>query len=226
MPSCALLTLRAGGEGAKKGKEHGLRLIVVDKHGVVRGSYLGLKPNTGDAEADAVFFENDMRHLRRQVDSLLEPERPAFLPRDVPAFNAALNGLSAALMLVGFACIRQRWVRMHAACMLTAIAVSAVFLTSYLYFHLIIKEGRPTRFADQAPDAPVWVGNLYLTVLISHTILAIPAAPLALVSAYFGLRGKILRHVRLVRFTFPIWLYVSLTGVVVYWMLYRLYPSS
>ena len=73
---------------------------------------------------------------------------------------------------------------------------------------------------------PHGVGTLYYTILISHIILAIPTVPLALVSAYLGLRGRILGHVRLVKWTFPIWLYVSVTGVVVYWMLYRLYPAT
>ena len=141
---------------------------------------------------------------------------------DFPAFNATLNAVSGGLLVLGYLCIRRRWVRVHAAFMLSALAVSAVFLSSYLYFHLVIKRGVETRFADQAPYAPAWVGYLYYTILISHIILAIPTVPLALGSAYLGLRGRILGHIRLVKWTFPIWLYVSITGVVVYWMLYRL----
>jgi uncharacterized membrane protein YozB (DUF420 family) len=72
--------------------------------------------------------------------------------------------------------------------------------------------------------APAWVGYLYLAILGTHTLLAVPTAPLALVTAYRGLRGRLARHVRLARWTLPIWLYVSITGVVVYLMLYRLYP--
>ena len=93
------------------------------------------------------------------------------------------------------------------------------------FFHVVIKQGVPTYFEDRAPDAPRWVGYLYKTILYSHIFLAVPTVFLALISAYLGLRGRILGHVRLVKWTFPIWLYVSITGVVVYWMLYRLYPS-
>ena len=110
--------------------------------------------------------------------------------------------------------------------MLSAVAVSAVFLASYLYFHLVVRQGRATRFTDQCPDAPAGSATCTWTILGTHTVLAIPTAPMALASAYLGLRGKILAHVRLVKWTFPIWLYVSVTGVVVYWMLYRLYPAS
>lgn len=144
---------------------------------------------------------------------------------DLPAFNATLNAISGGLLALGYLAVRRRWVRVHAAFMLSALAVSTVFLASYLYFHLVVKRGVETRFADRAPDAPGWVGTLYYTILVSHIILAIPTVPLALVSAYLGLRGRIRSHVRLVKWTFPIWLYVSVTGVVVYWMLYRLYPE-
>jgi protein SCO1/2/putative membrane protein len=213
------------GEGAKKVRDHALRLIVVDKKGTMRGSYIGLKPTTGDPAADDEIFDKEMKHLRRQVKALSPPELPAFMPRDVPAFNATLNAISGCLLVLGFFCIRLRWVRLHATLMLSAIAVSALFLASYLYFHLVIRGGQETRFADQAPDAPASVGYLYYTILISHIILAIPTVVLAPTAAYLGLWGKILGHVRLVKWTFPIWLYVSVTGVVVYWMLYRLYPG-
>lgn len=206
--------LRAG-EGARAAKDHALRLVVVDKQGKMRGSYIGLKPTTGDSGADDELFDNEMKRLRQKVNSLASP---AILP----AFNATLNALSGCLLVLGYLSVRRRWLRIHAAFMLSALAVSTVFLASYLYFHLVIKRGVETRFADQAPDAAAWVGYLYYTILISHIILAIPTVPLALGSAYLGLRGRILGHIRLVKWTFPIWLYVSITGVVVYWMLYRL----
>ena len=213
--------IRAG-KDAKATREHALRLVVVDKEGTMRGSYLGMKPATGDTGADDEIFDKEMKRLRRQVKALSPPEMPAFMPRDVPAFNATLNAISGCLLVLGFFCIRLRWVRIHATLMLSAIAVSALFLASYLYFHLVIRGGQETRFADQAPDAPASVGYLYYTILISHILLAIPTVVLAPTAAYLGLRGKILGHVRLVKWTFPIWLYVSITGVVVYWMLYRL----
>ena len=109
--------------------------------------------------------------------------------------------------------------------MLSALAISAVFLASYLYFHLVVRGGEPTYFKDRAPDAPDWLRHLYAAILLSHTALAIIVAPLALFTAYQGLRDRLVRHVRIARWTLPLWLYVSLTGVVVYWMLYRLYPS-
>ncbi len=200
---------------------HAQKLVVVDRHGKVRGYYDGIKdPSYPDEEG----FEQGLRKLKRQVDELLVPDLPAWMPGDFPAFNATLNGLAAVLIFTGWVAIRQRLVRLHILCMLSALLVSAVFLASYLFFHLVLKGGQPTRFSEQAPDAPVWVAYLYHGILISHTLLAVVATPLALVSAFLGLRNRLAGHVRLARWTLPIWLYVSVTGVVVYWMLYRLYP--
>lgn len=144
-------------------------------------------------------------------------------PESFPGLNATLNGIAAVLLLLGYAAIRAKLWRLHAACMLTALGVSAVFLTSYLYYHFVIKEGRETRFEAQAPGAPDWVRYLYFAVLGTHVPLAIVTVPLALFVAYQGLRGRFDRHVRVARWTLPVWLYVSVTGVAVYWMLYRLY---
>jgi uncharacterized membrane protein YozB (DUF420 family) len=145
-------------------------------------------------------------------------------PTDLPSLNAALNTTCAVLLLAGYLAIRTRRVVLHKACMLTALGVSAAFLASYLYYHFAVKSGEPTRFSDRAPNAPPWVGWLYLAILLTHTLLAVVVAPLALFTAWQGLRGNLKRHVRIARWTLPIWLYVSVTGVVVYWMLYRLYP--
>jgi len=143
-----------------------------------------------------------------------------------PGLNATLNGLSGLLLVVGYLAIRRRLVTLHKACMLAALAVSALFLASYLYYHFVVKQQVATRFADRNPDAPPSVAGLYYVLLASHTALAAAVAPLALVTAYLGLRDRLKRHVRIARWTLPIWLYVSVTGVVVYWMLYRLYPAS
>jgi uncharacterized membrane protein YozB (DUF420 family) len=89
----------------------------------------------------------------------------------------------------------------------------------------VVRQWQPTRFRDNAAEAPEWVALLYLGILLTHTVLAVVAAPLALVTAYLGLRDRYRRHMRIARWTLPIWLYVSVTGVVVYWMLYRLYPT-
>ena len=145
---------------------------------------------------------------------------------DFPALNATLNGMAGVLIVAGYACVRRRLYRAHAACMLTALVVSAVFLASYLYYHLVVKQGIATRFQDQAPYAPDWVRYLYYTILTSHTLLAATVAPLALFTAWQGLQGRLDRHVRIARWTLPVWLYVSVTGVVVYWMLYRLYAPA
>jgi uncharacterized membrane protein YozB (DUF420 family) len=144
-------------------------------------------------------------------------------PESFPGLNATLNGIAAILLLLGYAAIRSKLWRLHAACMLTALGVSVVFLASYLYYHLEIRHGQATRFEDQAPSAPDWVRVVYLTILLSHTLLAVVTPPLALFTACQGLRGRFDRHVRVARWTLPVWIYVSVTGVVVYWMLYRLY---
>ncbi len=145
---------------------------------------------------------------------------------DFPALNAALNAGAGVLLLAGYACVRARRFRAHAACMLSALGVSAAFLASYLYYHVVVKHGVSTSFRSQAPDAPEWVPYVYYSVLLTHTVLAAVTAPLALYTAWQGLRGRIRRHERVARWTLPIWLYVSVTGVVVYWMLYRLYAPD
>jgi uncharacterized membrane protein YozB (DUF420 family) len=142
-----------------------------------------------------------------------------------PGLNATLNGLSALLLVVGYLAIKRRLVALHKAMMLAALFVSAVFLASYLYLHLVIRQGAVTHFAEQNPSASPAVARLYAGLLLSHTVLAATVAPLALITAGLGLADRLRGHVRLARWTLPIWLYVSVTGVVVYWMLYRLYPS-
>ncbi len=142
---------------------------------------------------------------------------------DFPLLNASLNAAAGVLLVAGYIAVRRRRIALHKACMLAALAMSAVFLACYLYYHLAIQQGKPTRFSERAPEAPAWVARLYLSILLSHTILAAAAAPLALRVVYLGLRDRLQQHVWLARLTLPIWLYVSITGVVVYWMLYRLY---
>jgi putative membrane protein len=140
---------------------------------------------------------------------------------DLPSLNALLNATCAVLLVSGYLAIRRGAVILHKTLMLTALAVSVLFLTSYLYYHFAIKHGEPTRFSGEG-----WPKTVYLAILLSHTVLAAVAAPMAVTTAYFGLRGRLDRHIRLARWTLPIWLYVSVTGVVVYWMLYQLYAPS
>jgi uncharacterized membrane protein YozB (DUF420 family) len=94
-----------------------------------------------------------------------------------------------------------------------------MLLACYLYYHIEVKGGQPTRFSGEG-----WVRALYFTILGTHTLLAAVITPLALYTAYLALGRRWTRHIRFARWTFPVWLYVSITGVVVYWMLYHLYP--
>ncbi|HEY0079720.1 MAG TPA: DUF420 domain-containing protein [Pyrinomonadaceae bacterium] len=135
----------------------------------------------------------------------------------LPHINALLNATSALLLLAGFFFILRRRVRAHLTCMIGALAVSALFLVSYLFYHY---NHGSTRFTGQGFIRPV-----YFVILISHTILAALIVPLIIVTVRRALRGDFGRHMRLARWTFPLWLYVSATGVVVYLMLYQLYPS-
>jgi uncharacterized membrane protein YozB (DUF420 family) len=146
-------------------------------------------------------------------------------PDDLPSVNAALNSTCVVLLIGGYLAIRRRLVAVHKVLMLSALGVSGLFLASYLYYHFGFKGGQPTYFSEKAPDAPHWVGILYGAILLTHTVLAAIVAPLALFTAYLGVRGRLARHKKVAHWTLPIWLYVSVTGVVVYWMLYRLYPS-
>jgi len=138
---------------------------------------------------------------------------------DLPALNAALNATSAVLIVLGFLAIRRKQVLMHQRCMIAAVIVSGLFLASYLYYHFAVRG--VTYFAYSG-----WVRLLYFFVLDSHILLAIVVIPLVLTTAWLGWRNRLASHVRLARWTLPIWLYVSLTGVLVYWMLYHLYPPT
>src|SRR5262249_31899330 len=140
-------------------------------------------------------------------------------PEDLPSINALLNGTSGLLLTVGYAAVRRRWLRLHAACMVAALGVSVIFLASYLYYHIVIRQGQPTRFTGEGE-----VRVVYFTILFSHTVLAAVVAPVGLSRGYGAGGGGWDGHVRFARWTLPLWLYVSVTGVVVYWMLYRLYP--
>jgi len=198
--------------------DHSTHLVVVDRDGNIRGYFWGLAPTNGGAASEEV-FEEDLRKLRETVRQL------STRPIDFPLLNASLNGAAGVLLILGYLAVRRRRIALHKASMLTALVVSGLFLACYLYYHLAIQQGRPTRFSERAPSAPLWVGSTYLVILGSHTILAAVVAPLALYVSYQGLRNRIERHVWLARWLLPVWLYVSVTGVVVYWMLYRLYPS-
>ena len=132
----------------------------------------------------------------------------------LPAVNATLNSISAVLLVSGFVLVRRGRVAQHRLCMLAAFATSMLFLVSYLVYHAQVGS-QP--FTGQGP-----IRIVYFTVLISHVTLAALIPPLALVTLRRGLRRDDVRHVAIARWTLPIWLYVSVTGVVVYWMLYQM----
>lgn len=192
---------------------HSPRLVLVDQRGHIRGYFDG---RSVDDEGQPV---KEVSRLKRAV-AVLRGGLDVWLP----AINAVLNSTCAMLLVLGYVLVRARHVAAHKVCMIAALLVSAVFLASYLYLHFVVLEGKATRFAERAAEAPSWVANVYYGVLLSHTILAVVVTPMALVTAYLGLRDRVARHVRIARWTLPLWLYVSVTGVVVYWMLYRLYP--
>lgn len=135
---------------------------------------------------------------------------------DLPALNAALNGISALLLASGYLCIRRQRVTAHKVCMGSAFVTSTLFLISYLTYHYHVGS---VPFGGRG-----WIRAAYFTILISHTILAATIVPLALVTLSRALRRRFSKHVRVARWTLPLWLYVSVTGVVVYWMLYHLSP--
>jgi putative membrane protein len=134
--------------------------------------------------------------------------------RDLPTLNAVLNALSAGLLLWGYVLIRSGRREAHRRAMLAAVSCSAVFLVSYLTYHAQVGSVRFTRTGT--------IRTVYLTILLTHTVLAAAILPLVLVTLRRAWRGDFARHRALARVTLPLWGYVSVTGVVVYWMLYRL----
>ncbi|MGI8966800.1 MAG: DUF420 domain-containing protein [Limisphaerales bacterium] len=137
---------------------------------------------------------------------------------DLPAVNACLNGLSAVFLFVGYIFIRQKNMRDHRNCMIAAFVTSTIFLISYLYYHAHV--GR-TVFKN-----PEWFRPIYLTILFTHTVLAVVIVPLVLVTLNRGLKARYELHKKIARWTWPLWMYVSVTGVVVYLILYQIFPQE
>ena len=138
--------------------------------------------------------------------------------RDLPALNATLNGISACFLILGFIFIKRRNITAHKRCMLMAVTTSTLFLISYLTYHA--KVGH-TVFKN-----PEWFRPYYLALLATHLVLAIAIVPLVLLSLRWAFTDQVERHKRLARWTWPIWVYVSITGVVIYFLLYHLFPQS
>jgi len=137
---------------------------------------------------------------------------------ELPVVNAVLNGTAAVLIGGGVYLIKTGRQRAHRAAMIAAFVSSSMFLVSYLYYHFAILHGHPTHF-----PVPGWPRRIYLSILLTHTVLAAVVVPLVLITLTRGLKGRFDRHRAIAHWTYPIWLYVSVTGVVIYVMLYRIY---
>lgn len=135
----------------------------------------------------------------------------------LPHLNACLNATSFVLLAAGYFFIRSGKVAAHRACQISALCVSILFLASYLTYHF---NHGTTRFQGTGLSRPI-----YFTILTSHTILAVVIVPLVVVTFYRAFRMDFVKHRRIARITLPLWLYVSITGVIVYLMLYQIYPS-
>ncbi len=143
---------------------------------------------------------------------------------DLPFINATLNGLSAMFLAAGLVAIRRQNKIAHRNCMLAAFFTSAVFLACYLTYHIylaaVLHLG-PTRFVN-----PAWFRPIYLTILFSHTMLAAAIVPMILLTLYRARKAQFAEHKQIARWTWPLWLYVSITGVVIYWLLYVKFPQA
>ena len=142
---------------------------------------------------------------------------------DLPAVNASLNALSAIFLTAGFIFIRQKKIIAHRNCMISAFCTSVVFLICYVIYHsyryYVLHVG-PTRFEN-----PSWFRPIYLTILLTHTVLAVTIVPMILITLSRALREKFDKHKKIGRWTWPLWMYVSVTGVIVYWLLYIKFPQ-
>jgi uncharacterized membrane protein YozB (DUF420 family) len=133
---------------------------------------------------------------------------------DLASLNAALNSVSAVFLALGFVFIRKRQISRHKTCMLVAFLASTLFLISYILYHYHV--------GSVTFQGAGWIRPVYYTLLLSHIVLAAAIVPMALVTLGRALKGNFILHRRLARWTLPLWLYVSVTGVMVYWMLYHL----
>lgn len=136
----------------------------------------------------------------------------------LPHFQASCNAITTVLLLAGFYFIKQGNKDVHKACMLSGLLVSALFLASYLTYHYLVGT---FKFAGQGP-----VRALYFFILTTHTVLAIAALPMIIMTLFRAFKGNFEAHKKIARWTLPVWLYVSVTGVIVYWMLYHIYPGG
>jgi uncharacterized membrane protein YozB (DUF420 family) len=143
---------------------------------------------------------------------------------DLPAVNASLNGLSVVFLTAGFVFIKRGNKITHRNCMIAAFCTSVIFLACYLTYHtwlaVVLHQG-PTRFLN-----PPWFRPIYLTILLTHTILAIVIVPMILTTLWRAKMERFETHKKIARWTWPLWMYVSVTGVVVYLLLYQIFPQK
>jgi uncharacterized membrane protein YozB (DUF420 family) len=137
---------------------------------------------------------------------------------DLPAVNAMLNGLSAILLTAGYICIKRGNKPAHRNCMIAALTTSVLFLACYLTYHFTVKV--VTRFVE-----PQWFRPVYLTILLTHTVLAVAIVPMVIMTLSRALRERFDAHKRIARWTWPAWMYVSVTGVIIYLLLYQIFPQ-
>ena len=190
------------GQGAEE-VAHSSKLALVDRGNQVVGYFNADDP----VEVEALITR------ARRLDSVLASI--------LPTWNAALNGACGLMLLIGWTQIRGGRVKAHAACMVTALGLSAVFLASYLYYHFGVVHG-----SVAFPHEGRGVRMTYFTILLSHTVLAAVMVPMIVMTVWLAWQRRFAAHARMAGLTFPIWVYVSLTGVVVYWMLYRMPVTS
>jgi uncharacterized membrane protein YozB (DUF420 family) len=138
---------------------------------------------------------------------------------DLPAVNATLNGLSAFFLACGFVCIKRGHKNAHRNCMMAAFCTSVIFLGCYLTYHALVKT--VTHFTD-----PAWFRPIYLAILLTHTLLAVVIVPLILVTLNRARKQQFAAHKKIARWTWPLWMYVSVTGVVIYLLLYQIFPQK
>jgi len=143
---------------------------------------------------------------------------------DLPAVNATLNGLSALLLAAGFVSIKRGNKIAHRNCMIAAFTTSTIFLACYLTYHgylgFVLHQG-PTRFLE-----PKWFRPIYLMILLTHTVLAVIIVPMIFMTLYRARKQRFEAHRKIARWTWPLWMYVSVTGVVIYLLLYKIYPQA
>ncbi len=154
--------------------------------------------------------------MQQKVVESLESQRMTFA--DLPAINACFNALSTALLTVGYVLIRRKNKAAHRTCMIGALASSALFLAGYLTYHFTIRT--VTRFHE-----PAWFRPIYLAILLTHTVLAVVIVPMVLITFVRAWRERFDAHRRIARWTWPLWMYVSVTGVVIYLLLYQIFPQ-